>query len=91
MDPIYQPLVPRFHYLYVLHDDDVSGIEELLREVRDRDVLIRRIDARLGGSSVEYNKRLIRTKNLQDMYAWLHYWAQLAVYEQNLRLKEAGK
>jgi len=83
MDPTYELLVPRFHYLYVVHKDDTDAVAKLLRDVSNRDALIQRVDDRIRGSSTEYQKRLLRKKHLEDMYAWLHYWAQLVVYEQN--------
>jgi hypothetical protein len=82
MDPTYELLVPRFHYLYVVFNDDTDAVAKLLRDVTDRDALIQRVDKRIKGSSTEYQKRLQRKKHLSDMYAWLHYWAQLVVYEQ---------
>lgn len=82
MDPMYKLLVPRFHYLYVVLDDDTDAVARLLRNVPNRNILIQRVDERIKGSSREYQKRLKRKKHLEDMYAWLHYWAQLVVYEQ---------
>ena len=82
MDPTYELLVPRFHYLYVVLNDDTDAVAKLLRDVTNRDALIQRVDKRIKGSSTEYQKRLQRKKHLSDMYAWLHYWAQLVVYEQ---------
>ncbi len=86
MDEMYKRLVPRFHYLYAVHRNDTDAIENVLRDA-DRDTLIKRIDDKIKGAGEEYQKRLGRKKQLEDMYAWLHYWAQLAVYEQNQRGK----
>lgn len=83
MDPTYELLVPRFHYLYVVFEDDTDAVARLLQDVTNRDALIGRVDERIKGSSTEYQKRLQRKKHLENMYAWLHYWAQLVVYEQN--------
>ena len=66
-----------------LFDAKPNAVAKLLRTVPNRDALIARVDDRIKGSSTEYQKRLKRKKNLTDMYAWLHYWAQLAVYNQN--------
>jgi hypothetical protein len=83
MDPVYAPLVSRFHYLYVVLKDNPEEIHRVLRGIPDRDALVAAIDKRLKKTSIEVEKRLLRKKNLEDMHAWLRYWAQLAIFTQS--------
>ncbi len=83
MDPVYAPLVSRFHYLYVVLEDNPEEIHKVLRGIPDRDALVAAIDKRLKKTSIEVEKRLLRKKNLEDMHAWLRYWARLAIFTQS--------
>lgn len=88
MDPTYAPLVPRFHYLYERGDGDVGAIADLLAGAADRDALIAAMDAQIAAED-GYDSRSARQQRLEEMQAWLRYWAQLAVWQEVERQRAA--
>jgi len=76
MDPTYAKLVPRFHYLYVTHDDDVAALAKTLAHARDREALLDAVDRKIKASNTEFARREGRRQELTAMAERL---AQMAV------------
>ncbi len=72
MDPIYVRLVPRFHLLFAMKDDDVARVAHFLDGIEDRKTFIEELDREVSGDdgtgrTAAYAKRERRRKELVEM------------------------
>ena len=87
LDPVYESLVPRFHFLYVTYGEDLGAVSRLMSESKDRRAFFDAVGALIEKRPTDWDRRLARRKNLEDMQNWLTYWMRLAVWEQKQRDK----
>ena len=78
-------LVPRFHYLYAYHDDDVTQVAKLVRYAASRDALLASVDDKIKRSNGELAKRDGRKHELAEMKRRLREAAELVIREHKKR------
>jgi hypothetical protein len=66
IDPLYQPLVPRFHYLFATHGDDAAAVARLLQK-NEREALIGDVDSVVKGGHEAFAVREGRKQELLAM------------------------
>ena len=74
-------LVPRFHYLYAFHEDDVSQVAKLIRYAASRDALLASVDDKIRGSSQDRAIRDDRKQELVEMKTRLREAAEFVISE----------
>jgi hypothetical protein len=64
MDPRYEALVPRFHYLLTAHEDDLEKVRRLLARVPDREEWLQRVDDAVRNVPGAYDAQQLRKQEL---------------------------
>lgn len=78
IDPVYQPLVDRFHYLWPSLDYDVSAMAKRLAASKDREELLEGLDQQLEGDRDAWQLRETHRQQLRDVAVFLR---ELCAYE----------
>jgi hypothetical protein len=78
IDPIYQPLVPRFHYLWSVEEDDPERVAAWLGKLQDRAAFLEKMDRTVKESPEAHQRREGRRQALAAMAAKLR---DLALWE----------
>lgn len=67
LDPTYQPLVPRFHYLWSAEEEDPAPVAAWLGTLPDRAAFVAKTDARYAANSDAYERRETRQSGVAAM------------------------
>ena len=79
MDPRYALMVPRFHYLFAKHDDDLDEVVKVIL-ASDRDTLLREVDEKIRQpDGTAWELREGRKKELTTMHARIRTLAKNAL------------
>ena len=57
LDPIYDRLVPRFHYLFATKDHDPEAVAKFVSRFADRDAFVEKLDKEIGSRTENVDKR----------------------------------
>ncbi len=82
MEPEYHKLLPRFHYLFAAHDDDIEAVAKQVTAVRgskQRDRFVARITKKLENDVQAWQLYEHRKKELEHLAARLRYLTQVAI------------
>lgn len=82
MDPMYARMVPRFHYLWKTHGDDVARVHGVLTSMRSRDRLIAEVDGTVVSDPDAMERRNRRKSELAAMAARVRAVALTALGEE---------
>lgn len=66
-DPVYAPLIPRFHLLFALHGERLPDVAAVLEAQPDREKLLAHIDALVRGEEAAFAAREERQRKLAGM------------------------
>lgn len=83
MDPMYARMVPRFHYLWKQHGDDVARVHGVLTSMRTRDRLIAEVDGTVVSDPDAMATRDRRKSELAAMAARVRDAALTALSEES--------
>jgi hypothetical protein len=70
-DPVYRPLVDRFHYAWAEAHDDPAAIKTLLAKARDRKGLLEDLDKKVASEQAAFELRERHKRELQLVADWL--------------------
>jgi hypothetical protein len=91
IDSTYQPLLPRFHYLYAVSNEDHLKVADQLKHLGSREEFLAWADRNVKQSAEAYEQREERKKELQHMAVGIRRRALDALARTEARLAEEGR